>query len=130
MRRSFHPECNLHPDWPNTHGTEPRPLLSMKRYPKRDHKIGQWIFERSLCLTTLIISWHMPKIKLWVKIEWDQHYAKSNHWSEMRINNYVFGTRWLKGITDLLNFSGSQRQFNIICYEIYIKIWGHAGVQK
>lgn len=27
------------------------------------------------------------------KIEWDQHYAKSNHGSEMKINNYVLGTR-------------------------------------
>lgn len=27
------------------------------------------------------------------KIEWDQHYAKSNRCSKMRINNYVLGTR-------------------------------------
>lgn len=53
------------------------------------------------------------------KIEWDQPYAKSNQCSEVRINNYVLGTRWLEEITDILNYSGLQRQFNIMLLNLH-----------
>lgn len=84
---------------------------------KRDHKKGLNIWEE-LMYNHFRNKLTHARNKIQSKIEADQHYAKSNHCSEMRINNSVLGTGWPQGITVLVNCSSSQRHFNIMNSQI------------